>query len=317
MKALVLLLASLLCLGEMPAGAQDQESEGIKVYGKKGVIYKSNLDGSGEQKLTEGTGPALSPDQNTVAFTKSGELYLLDLATMVEEILVEYGPGDPGKADWPLAAPFWHPRGSTIFVNAVGLFRSDIYAVEKDGTNFRLVVGGGAAGGLYDFLSWPGPFSPDGHYLLYTDCHDACETLRVVDLRTGNRVRLSERTSYGAWAPNGRLIAFGGGADDLNGKVWPGLFVADPGGAQVRTVLEDVWVDQLSWSSDSRRIAFTQVGDGGTLGVPGGIYEVGLDGTGMRSRDAHFDKWEHALDSTTAGSGTSERTWGQVKEELR
>ena len=230
MKApVLLLLASLLCFGSMPAGAQDQESEGVKVYGRRGVIYKSNLDGSEEQKLADGYGPALSPDHRHVTFTRGRNLYLLDLATMVEKILVEY---DPDKANRDIEDPIWHPRGSTIFFNMVSLFLFDIYAVERDGTNFRLVVGGG---GLYDWLSWPGPFSPDGHYLLlYTDCHDECETLRVVDLRTGNRVRLSERTSYGAWAPNGRLIAFGGGPDHDYGKVWPGLFVADPGGAQVR-----------------------------------------------------------------------------------
>lgn len=315
MSAPVLLLASLLCFGKVPAGAQEAENQGIKVYGTlDGVIYKSNLDGSGEQKLTEGDGPALSPDQRHMAFTRDRNLHLLDLETGEESALVEYDPDDPEKANRHIVAPIWHPRGSTIFFNMESVFLLDIYAVEKDGTNFRLVVGGG---GLYDFLSWPGPFSPDGHYLLYTDCHDACQTLRVVDLRTGNRVRLSERTSYGAWAPNGRHIAFGGGADEENGKVWPGLFVADPGGAQVRTVLEDVRVGALSWSSDSRRIAFTQVNDGGATGAAGGIYAVGLDGTGKRSREGHFDKWEHTLDSTTAGSGTSERTWGDVKEEQR
>ena len=312
MRAPVLLLASLLCFGRVPAGAQEEENPGIKVYGTRdGVIYKSNLDGSGEQRLTDGYVPALSPNQRSVAFKRNRNLYLLDLETEKEVVLVEY---NPDVVNASIGLPFWHPDGGTIFFNMENLFLVDIYAVEKDGTNFRLVVGGG---GLYDWLSWPGPFSPDGHHLLYTDCHDECETLRVVDLRTGNRVRLSERTSYGAWAPNGRHIAFGGGPDHDYGRVWPGLFVADPGGAQVRTVLEDVRVDALSWSSDSRRIAFTQVSDGGATGASGGIYEVGLDGTGKRSREGHFDKWEHTLDSTTAGSGTSERTWGQVKEEQR
>ena len=48
----------------------------------------------------------------------------------------------------------------------------------------------------------------------------------------------------------------------------------------------------------------------GATGTSGGIYEVGPDGTGKRSRDAHFDAWEHALDSGTA---IVEKTWGQVK----
>ena len=307
MKALLLLLASFYCFGGMPAGAQE-ENQGIKVYGtKEGVIYKSNLDGTGEQKLTEGYAPALSQDQRHVAFTRYGNLYLLDLQTMGEMILVEH---DPDTINAFAVAPLWHPDGSrtTIFFNMENIFLSDIYAIEKDGTNFRLVVKGG---GMYDFLSWPGPFSPDGRKLLYTDCHDDCEALRVVDLDTGNRTRLSERTSYGAWAPNGSYIAFG----DARG---PGLYVADPGGAQVRQVLEDVQVGRaISWSSDSQRIAFTTKRDQVT-GASGGIYEVGLDGTGKRSRDAHFDAWEHALDSgTVVGDQPSEKTWGQVKNEQR
>ena len=301
MKALVLLLASLLFLDGSPAHAQEEENQGIKVYGKRGVIYKSNLDGSGEQRLTEGWGPALSPDQRQVAFPRDGNLYLLDLETMEEKILVEY---DPDITTWSIDIPFWHPRGSTIFFNWVSVFLSDIYAVEKDGTNLRLVVAGG---GLYDFLSWPGPFSPDGSKLLYTDCHDACETLRVVDLGTGTRTRLSERTSYGAWSPNGSYIAFG--------DAWgPGLYYADAAGTQVRQILDNVQVRALSWSSDSQRIAFTQVSDGdGATGASGGIYEVELDGTGKQARDAHFDRWEHALPSTVV----EERTWGQVKQATR
>ena len=157
----------------------------------------------------------------------------------------------------------------------MGVFSSDIHAIEKDGTNLRLVVKGG---GLYDFVFWPGPFSPDGRKLLYTDCHDDCATLLVLDLDTRNRTELSGRAGYGAWSPSGSYIAFG---DEWG----PGLFVSDPEGTQVRTVLKDVQVGDLSWSLDSTRIAFTYLGGdvgptGNTGGIEqGGIYEVALDGT--------------------------------------
>ena len=127
-----------------------------------------------------------------------------------------------------------------------------------------------------------------------------------MDLDTGTRTRLSERTNYGAWSPNGSYIAFG--------DAWgPGLYYADPAGTQVRKVLDNVESDALSWSSDSQRIAFTiREGDGGT-GASGEIYEVELDGTGKRSREAHFDAWEHDLPSTVE----VKKTWGQVKKEQR
>ena len=66
-------------------------------------------------------------------------------------------------------------------------------------------------------------------------------------------------------------------------------------------------------TASSRGIAFTQVSDGGATDAPGGIYEVGLDGTGKQSRDAHFDGWEHAFSSTVV----VEKTWGQVKQATR
>ena len=149
----------------------------------------SNLDGSGEQRLTEGAGPALSPDQRYVAFTRSGSLYLFDLETMEEKTLLDRGDGRA------IVYPIWHPDGDTIFFLRETVFDSDIYAIQKDGTNPRLVVKGG---GWYEHLFWPGPLSPDGGHLLYTDCHDDCAGLLVLDLETGNRVSLSDQAGYGA-----------------------------------------------------------------------------------------------------------------------
>ena len=253
-----------------------------------------------------------------MAYAKRADLYLMDLETEDEALLFDSAAISINVgADYPK----WHPNGRTIFFDLGSGFWIDLWAVEEDGTKPRELIEQGSLA-----PSWPSPFSPDGRKFLYNDCYDECYTLLVFDLDyldnldtvTGSssttspsRTYLSRRTGYGAWSPDGGHIAFG--------DVWgPGLFVADSAGTQVREILDNVQVGALSWSSDSRRIAFTQVSDGGATGASGGIYEVGLDGTGKQSRDSHFDRWEHALDSeTAAGGGTSEKTWGQVKEELR
>ena len=196
----------------------------------------------------------------------------------------------------------------------------NLWAVESDGSNPRLIMADGSlASG-----AWPSPLSPDGRKFLYNDCFDECATLGVVDLDTvtGSAdtslppTRFSRRTDFRAWSPDGRHIAFGASSEHWWG---PGLFVSDVDG-QVQTVLEDVQVGALSWSLDSRRIAFTQVGESleptgnrGAIEV-GSIYGVELDGTGLRWRDAHFDKWEHTLDSATTVVGQALKTWGQIKK---
>ena len=304
---------------EEPVGAQEEEEagqdQGFKVYAKREVIYISNLDGSGERQLTEGYHPALSPDRNHMAFGKRADLYLMDLETEEETLLLDNRTASP-SGNVAAGHPQWHPNGQTIFFDFANTsIRIELWAVEIDGTNPRRLAKQGSLAN-----AWPSPFSPDGRKFLYNDCFDECYTLLVFDLDdldtvTGSsstdspsRTYLSKHTSYGAWSPDGGHIAFG--------DVWgPGLFVADSAGTQVREILDNVQVSALSWSSDSQRIAFTQVSDGGVTGASGGdIYEVGLDGTGKRSRDAHFDRWEHALDSgTVVGDQPSEKTWGQVK----
>ena len=331
MKALVL-LAFLFCLGcEMPVGGQVEENQGeeenqeqgFKVYRKWGdedsEIYISNLDGSGERKLADGYDPALSPDRTQMVYVRLSDLYLMDLETEEETLLLNTATMEGGSINKGAGVPKWHPDGRTIFFDFGSIAHLiDLWAVEKDGTNPRQLIKQGSLAS-----AWPSPFSPDGRKFLYDDCFDECYTLLVFDLDDLERVSgssstdspsrtyLSKSTSYGAWSPDGAHIAFG--------DVWgPGLFVADSAGAQVREILDNVQVGALSWSSDSRRIAFTQVSDGAT-GASDGIYEIELDGTDKRSRETHFDRWEHALDSgTVVGDPPSEKTWGQVKaQQLR
>ena len=261
MKALVVLLASVLCLGGLPAKAQEAEQDQeIKVYEKiirpekRFMIYLSNLDGSGERELVEGSYPSLSPDQKHVAFVRESSLYRLEIETMAEKILLDNEEAyllnrDPG-------IPQWHPDGRTIFFNMSNVFLVDLYSIEIDGTKFQEIRKG--AGLPLAYRVWPTPFSPDGRKLLYNDCFDQCFTLLVLDLDSGTSVEISPHTDYGAWSPDGQKIAYG--------SVWnPGLFVSTVSGSLKQKVLgDDAFSDRyrvgdMSWSPDGSKIAFTKI----------------------------------------------------------
>ena len=317
MKALVVLLASILCLGGLPAEAQEAEQDqGIKVYRKiirpekRSMIYLSNLDGSGERELVEGSYPSLSPDQKHVAFVRESSLYRLEIETMAEKILL--GNEDAYLLNRDPGNPHWHPDGRTIFFDMGNVFLVDLYSIEIDGTKFQEIRKG--AGVPLPNRVWPTPFSPDGRKLLYNDCFDACYTLLVLDLETGTSVEISPHTDYGAWSPDGQKIAYG--------SVWhPGLFVSTVDGSLKQKLLgDDAFSDgyrvrEISWSPDGSRIAFTKIGPEPEIfaGESLGIYEVNADGSGLRERDSHYPKWRYALFSQATSIDPS--SWGRIKRE--
>ena len=100
------------------------------------------MDGSSERLLAEGYEPALSPDRNHVVYVKNANLYLMYLGTEEETLLL-----DTATINVNMGAhlPRWHPNGRTIFFDFV--YTSlviDLYAVESDGTNSRLLMENGS-----------------------------------------------------------------------------------------------------------------------------------------------------------------------------
>jgi Tol biopolymer transport system component len=100
-------------------GAQETaQKQDLKVYDKLRVIYLSDSDGNNERVLAEGYDPCLSPDQTRVAFVQRGDLYVIDIATNNEQLLLDnrkyWAAIDPERSR-SVVQPFWSPDGEAIY----------------------------------------------------------------------------------------------------------------------------------------------------------------------------------------------------------
>ena len=308
MRYIVWSLVLSFSLGATFAGAQERVQR-IKVYDKRRVIYVSNEDGSDERVLTNGYDPSLSPDQKYVAFGKAElpqtGLWIINVESGKEKKIIDSPTFAEmiGTSIRALRQPRWSPDGKTIFFDWAGTTFIDLYVVNADGSNPQLVVQQGSLSAG----SWPSALSPNSRKLLYNTCFDECYTLFVLDLDTGDRRQLSDRAEVGAWSPDGRHVAFG----DAFGRA--GLFVADIATGETVDLMDKAGIDhavgRISWSNTGQQLAYTHIGESSQEVEV--VYEVDLDGMGLKTRANHFPAWRYAEETASA---IQVKSWGQIKK---
>lgn len=161
--------------------------------------------------------PAWSPDGTQIAFvserTGSSDIYVMD-ADGEDEYLrrltkPEEDVWNPDRS-WN---PVWSPDGKYIAFVSGGYIYSEIYLMDADGSNVRLLMGGGVN------PTW----SPDGKYIAYesaTGGNIRSPDIYVMDADGSNNYLLTHYDGYDgepAWSPDGTQIAFVSSRDgDLN-----------------------------------------------------------------------------------------------------
>jgi Tol biopolymer transport system component len=249
-----------------------------------GGIYLVNSSGGGPVRLTQGEFPSFSPDGTRIAFTRSGQVYVMEAdGTGISRLT------DQARASGGLA---WSPDGTRIAFVGTRDGEQGLILVNSDGGRMAQFVEEIPADDVTP--SW----SPDaGRILIGT-----LEGFLLVDIQTGAtsllpgdpRMAEDQRdcgTFFGpAYSPNGTTIAFAlWRTAGLLGCRPDGLFLMDADGTNVRRLTDRSlrWRSTSTepgtispwgpaWSPDGTRIAFFH-----QPGGPGALYVVNVDGSGL------------------------------------
>ena len=202
------------------------------------------------------TGPALSPDGRTLAFTRrigegASDLQLLPL----DEDHRPAGEPRPLTRDVPNAnAATWTPDGEEIVFCSRVWHAATLWSVRADGRSSPRPLGFGGRGAYFPDID------PTGTTLLYTKHLWDLNVWRVALLSSGGAAGeptpLLQSTlidDAAAFSPTGEWIAF---ASERSGtrEIW----LSDLSGARLRqlTSLDSTWGMSPVWSPDGESVAF-------------------------------------------------------------
>jgi len=147
--------------------------------------------------------------------------------------------------------PSWSPDGRWIAFETERDGNPEIYIMDKNGRRLRNLTRNPA---IDTEPSW----SPDGRRIAFSSTRAGEGHIFVLELDSGRVKRLTVKGINGspAWSPDGRWIAF----TSLRGGVWGIYIMSEKGeGRSLRRIITGTQTLRLSWSSDGRKIVFSDL----------------------------------------------------------
>ena len=208
-------------------------------------IYVINSNGASATRLTRtgtNTDPAWSPDGSSIAFTRDGDIYVMDAdGSNVRRLTTD------AEQDYQ---PAWSADGSRIAFVRERTRTSDLYVMNADGSNERPLTS------LFTSVNREPAWSPDGRKIAFSSDREGL-SIYVMNADGTGVVRLTTggRDESPAWSPDGTRIAFT--RDECRRyPCLPAIHVMDADGSGVRWVATG---RQAAWSADGSRIAYAAV----------------------------------------------------------
>jgi dipeptidyl aminopeptidase/acylaminoacyl peptidase len=221
-------------------------------------IFVIDDNGNNRRRLTTDAAtdyyPAWSPDGSKILFSSNRtgdyEIFVMNADGTSQTNLTKNAVAFD-------VDPAWSPDGSQIlFVRGIGSDSTfDIYAMNADGSNQRLLIGSPGFDGLPEW-------SPDGSQIVFQSTRDAAAAgdanteLYVANADGSNQRRLTNTPAVetdASWSPDGLQIAFTSNRDNGDYEIY---FMNRDGTAQQRltnTPGADIYP---TWSPDGASIAF-------------------------------------------------------------
>ena len=248
-------------------------------------LWSVHPDGTAARQLTTGdgfsdTGPSISPDGRTIAFTRTA-----GHGSAIFTIGIE-GDGLTRLAGKLATDPAWSPDGTQLaFAGSPG-GPYGIYVIGADGANPRLVPG-------TDELSVAHPaWSPDGTSIVFEATAGAPEAGATWDIYSapveGSGLKDLSQTPNAseitpAWSPDGSRLAFA-----RNGSLWL-RDIATGNESPLTSSIGRQLDANPSWSPDGLSIVFDRTLATGTF-----LMTMGADGSGITlvARNAIDAAWQ-------------------------
>ena len=240
---------------------------GLVIVGLAGLLSRSLTPGApatlSHRQVTftgRASAPALSPNQQWLAFASGGQLFIQDLRSAGVPVAVGHGPFGP------FVRPRWSPDGEQLYYVAYDSSGFGIHVVPRAGGASRRL----ATGARFDV-------APVGHVLYATRGRDS---VIVLDARSGAQRGafalgpLASSVFSPTVSPDSRWVAFTG----VDGSVtFLGLCRTDGSGA--RRLVDGVprW-GSLGWSPAGNAIYYLRdAGSGANVTPAGDVMKVSID----------------------------------------